>query len=52
LTEEQSSAVHIQALYSACLPRVKQFNETIDEDDPQQPNWERAAKLFEKHFCS
>jgi uncharacterized protein (DUF433 family) len=33
-----------------CTLRIEQFNETIDEDDPEQPNWERAAKLFEKYF--
>ena len=33
-----------------CLLRVEQFNETISLDDPEQSNWLRASKLFEKHF--
>ncbi|OQP65866.1 hypothetical protein A3860_14830 [Niastella vici] len=33
-----------------CILRVKQFNETIDEDDPEQPNWERATRLFKRYF--
>lgn len=33
-----------------CILRVTQFNETVDEDDLEQPNWERANRLFQKHF--
>lgn len=33
-----------------CLLRVEQFNESIDEDDPEQANWLRAARLMDKHF--
>jgi uncharacterized protein (DUF433 family) len=33
-----------------CMLRVDQFNETIDEDDPEQPNWERASRLLKRHF--
>jgi uncharacterized protein (DUF433 family) len=35
-----------------CLLRVEQFNEAIDKDDPQQPNWLRAEMLFKQHFQS
>lgn len=35
-----------------CILRVTQLNETVDEDDPEQPNWERASKLFEKYFIN
>lgn len=33
-----------------CILRVEQFNETIDEDDPEQANWQRAAILLKKYF--
>ena len=33
-----------------CILRVEQFNETIDKDEPEQPNWERAARLLNKYF--
>lgn len=33
-----------------CLLRVEQFGETIDEDDPEQPNWLIANRLFDEHF--
>jgi uncharacterized protein (DUF433 family) len=33
-----------------CILRVEQFNETIDKEDPEQPNWLRADKLYEKYF--
>ena len=33
-----------------CILRVEQFNEAVDKDDPEQPNWRRAAKLFDKNF--
>jgi uncharacterized protein (DUF433 family) len=33
-----------------CILRIEQINETIDESDPEQPNWIRAARLFEKIF--
>ena len=33
-----------------CVLRVEQFKESIDKDDPEQPNWQRAARLFEKYY--
>ena len=33
-----------------CVLRVAQFEESIDDFDPKQTNWQRAAMLFEKYF--
>jgi uncharacterized protein (DUF433 family) len=33
-----------------CLLRIEQFNEAIDKDDPEKPNWLRAERLFRQHF--
>jgi uncharacterized protein (DUF433 family) len=35
-----------------CILRVEQFNDNFDEDDPEQPNWKRAALLLEKYFIN
>lgn len=33
-----------------CILRVIQFKDTIDKDDPEQPYWQVAGKLFDKYF--
>lgn len=33
-----------------CILRVEQFKEEIDKEDPEQENWIRAEKSYQKYF--